>query len=160
MFLSKSTPTSSTFNTLSPSQSTMAVVAMKNPSNAIDCETHEIPQVDGHIETFDRTPQYRCEKCDENFKTEDAVQKHTDECKSCCFTFKCEFCSKTFNTQELLREHNDSHGFCCEDCLICYKTQLESDLHELEVHPGSHYAEMYIPQSTKMVFARSKETVK
>ena len=99
----------------------MAVVAM-NPSNAINCETNEIPQVNGQIETLDRTPQCRYENCDENFQSEEAVQKHTDEYESGFFSFKCEFCSQTFNTQELLSEHNNSHGFCCEDCLICYKT--------------------------------------
>ena len=151
--LSIPSPTPPTFNMLSPSQSTMAVVAMST-SNATNCETREIPQVDGQIETLVCTPQNRCENCDETFENEEALRKHIDELS--CFSSKCEFCSQTFNTQELLREHNDSHGFCCEDCLICYKTQLESDLHELKVHPGSHYAEMYIPQSTKTFFAKQR----
>ena len=71
-------------------------------------------------------------------------------------SFDCEFCAQSFETKEGLKEHNRAHEFCCEECLIRYNTQLESDLHELELHPGTHYANNYISQSSKILFAKNK----
>ena len=71
-------------------------------------------------------------------------------------TFQCEFCSFTFESMEALKVHNDTHEYCCEECLICYDNQEESDMHELEVHPGSHYANNYVPNSTKVLFNKRK----
>ena len=68
-------------------------------------------------------------------------------------TFECETCHGKFSTEEEWNLHNTAHGFCCDDCEICYKTQIEADLHVLKEHPDCHYAVTYVPQSTKQLFA-------
>ena len=66
---------------------------------------------------------------------------------------KCETCHKTFETEEQFHEHDAAHQFCCDECFICFTTKVMADLHELEEHPNTHYADTYIPQSTKLLFA-------
>ena len=54
---------------------------------------------------------------------------------------ECETCGMKFTTEELCYEHRHyGHeiDFCCDECLICFKTRVESDLHELAVHPDEH----------------------
>ena len=66
--------------------------------------------------------------------------------------FTCETCGMNFTNLSDFKKH-DALGFCCDECGICYSTQLAADLHELEVHPNTHYANTYIPESTKKIFA-------
>ena len=66
--------------------------------------------------------------------------------------FTCETCGMNFTNLSDFKKH-DALGFCCDECGICYSTQLSADLHELEVHPNPHYANTYIPESTKKIFA-------
>ena len=69
--------------------------------------------------------------------------------------FKCETCDKVFESEKEFKNH-DSFQFCCDDCGICFSTQLASHFHELQEHPESHYAEAYIPESTKLMFASNQ----
>ena len=66
---------------------------------------------------------------------------------------QCETCHEIFATEDQFNDHDNAHQFCCDECFICYTTQVLSDLHELEAHPNTHYANTYIPQSTKLLFA-------
>ena len=66
---------------------------------------------------------------------------------------QCETCHEIFATEDEFNYHDDAHQFCCDECFICYKTQVIADLHELEYHPNTHYADTYIPQSTKLLFS-------
>ena len=68
---------------------------------------------------------------------------------------QCETCHKIFNTEYEFKKH-DEMQFCCDDCNICYSTQLEADLHALEVHPNEHYAQNYVPEATKVIFAKQR----
>ena len=68
---------------------------------------------------------------------------------------KCESCHETFENEDQFNEH-DSAQFCCDECGICFRTQIIADLHELEVHPNTYYANTYIPQSTKLLFSSGK----
>lgn len=89
-------------------------------------------------------------------ENENIPQLDGDQSPPCTYLpFKCETCEKVFTTEAEFREH-DSFQFCCDECLICFSTQVAAHLHELEVHPGSHYASTYIPQSTKQMFASIK----
>ena len=65
---------------------------------------------------------------------------------------QCETCHEIFATEEQFNDHDNAHQFCCDECFICYTTQELADLHELEAHPNTHYANTYIPQSTKLLF--------
>ena len=65
---------------------------------------------------------------------------------------QCETCHETFDNEDQFNEH-DRAQFCCDECGICFRTQVIADLHELEVHPNTHYANTYIPQSTKLLFS-------
>ena len=127
-------------STVSASQSTIAIVTTNNPAN--------IPT---------RSSSHSRENCIPQYDGQSSLIIEGETSENPSEFFKCEFCGETFSAQKLLKEHNNSHEFCCEDCQICYETQLESDLHELEVHPGTNYAETYVPHSTKILFARSKE---
>ena len=66
---------------------------------------------------------------------------------------QCETCHQNFETQEQFKHHDEAHQFCCDECFICFTSQVIADLHELEAHPNTHYANTYIPQSTKVLFA-------
>ena len=66
---------------------------------------------------------------------------------------KCENCGKIFDDERNLKEHLDTHEFGCDDCYTCYKTKFHVDLHELEKHPDSAYAQNHIPYTTKLQFA-------
>ena len=63
----------------------------------------------------------------------------------------CETCQKVFKNIEEYNEH-DLLQFCCDDCGICYSTQVQADLHVLQVHPDEMYAREFIPESTKLLF--------
>ena len=65
--------------------------------------------------------------------------------------YSCDTCYRIFISYEEFKEH-DSYQFCCDECEICYSTQLEADLHELEKHADSVYAAKHIPESTKSYF--------
>ena len=67
-------------------------------------------------------------------------------------SLQCETCQEIFATEEEFN-HHDALQFCCDECFICFETQVIADLHELEYHPNTHYANTYIPQSTKLLFA-------
>ena len=86
----------------------------------------EIPQLDGAADDQDQ-PRH--------------LQQH-----------QCETCYMIFENRALFDEH-DKAQFCCDDCNICYITQLDADLHNLEVHPDEHYTRTYVPESTKHLFA-------
>ena len=66
---------------------------------------------------------------------------------------QCETCHKVFKSSYDFKKH-DEMQFCCDDCNICYSTQLEADLHALEVHPDETYARNFIPEATKLIFAQ------
>ena len=68
-------------------------------------------------------------------------------------SLQCETCQNTFETEEEFNDHDNAHQFCCDECYICFTTQVLADLHELETHPNTHYADTYIPESTKLLFA-------
>ena len=68
-------------------------------------------------------------------------------------SIQCETCNKTFDTENQFNDHNKAHNFCCDECYLCFTTQVIADLHELEFHPNTHYADTYIPESTKLLFA-------
>ena len=76
---------------------------------------------------------------------------------------KCETCELKFIAKEEWYEHTHyghdiviGHDFCCDECLICFKSKLESDFHELEFHKEEHYAQFKIPESTKLIFLQRK----
>ena len=76
---------------------------------------------------------------------------------------ECEKCGLTFTSNELYYEHTHygheiviGHDYFCDDCLICFDTKLDSDIHELEVHPDEHYAQNDIPDSTRLIFLQRK----
>ena len=71
----------------------------------------------------------------------------------CTEQLRCETCQTVFTNQNDFKKH-DALEFCCDDCGICYSTQVEADLHVLQVHPNESYARNYIPASTKMIFAQ------
>ena len=119
----------------SSSRPTSTILTVVSESDPHPPDENNIPQYDGP-----------------NISMDLATSLETNSMES----FDCEFCDQTFETKGELKEHNDSHEFCCEECQICYKTQLESDLHELEVHPGTHYANNYISHSSKILFAKNK----
>ena len=68
-------------------------------------------------------------------------------------SLQCETCHMNFETQDEFNHHDKAHQFCCDECFICFTTQVIADLHELEAHPNTHYANTYIPESTKVLFA-------
>ena len=77
--------------------------------------------------------------------------------------FECDSCALKFIVKEEWYEHKHyghdivvGHDFCCDECLICFKTKLESDFHELESHAEEHYALNEIPEPTKLIFRQSK----
>ena len=63
----------------------------------------------------------------------------------------CETCQKVFKSTDEYNEH-DKLQFCCDDCGICYSTQVQADLHVLQVHPVEMYGREFIPESTKLLF--------
>ena len=67
--------------------------------------------------------------------------------------FQCETCHKVFPNSEEYKKH-DALQFCCDDCGICYATQIQADLHVLQVHPDESYARNYIPEATKTLFTK------
>ena len=71
---------------------------------------------------------------------------------------QCETCGKVFRNSDEFKKH-DSLQFCCDDCGICYATQLQADLHVLQVHPDETYARNFIPASTKLLFAQQNSAV-
>ena len=71
--------------------------------------------------------------------------------------FECDSCALKFIVKEGWYEHKHyGHDFCCDECLICFKSKLESDFHELEFHKEEHYAQFKIPESTKLIFLQRK----
>ena len=116
--------------------SNVTVVSSKYSNNISVSSDDKIPQLDGAVSM-------------ESSSFQDLPEKST--------RFQCETCLTFFMSKHLLDEHNDDHNFCCDDCYICYKSQEEADLHELAVHPDTHYACTYIPQSTRMLFLRSQQ---
>ena len=118
-------------------------VTSTNSSSSITSIPEAIPQYDGLEISHERFDSLNSSAGKENHKLLDLI-------------FHCEFCSKTFETKETLKEHNAINEFCCDECDICYKTQVDVDLHELEVHPGTDYANTQIPYSTKILFEQSK----
>ena len=73
---------------------------------------------------------------------------------------QCDTCYKIFESLDDLEKHDAMHQFCCDQCNICYTTQVDADLHELQVHPDESYARDFIPMSTKLLFAKQKVTNK
>ena len=66
--------------------------------------------------------------------------------------FQCETCYTTFGTEDQFNDRDRAHNFCCDESYLCFTTQVMADLHELEYHPNTHYADTYIPQSRKLIF--------
>ena len=109
--------------------SSITMIQSKHSSNSQANLGPVIPQLDGS----QNTPQFPSDK-----------------------SLQCETCHEIFATEEEFNYHDDAHQFCCDECFICYKTQVIADLHELEYHPNTHYADTYIPQSTKLLFANGQ----
>ena len=96
-------------------------------TNILQANSKEcIPQLDGNTSTNHNKPQ----------------------------VLQCETCNEVFENKDAFNFHDTAHQFCCDECHICYRTQIEADLHELAVHPNDPYASTYIPESTKLLFAR------
>jgi hypothetical protein len=68
-------------------------------------------------------------------------------------SLQCETCHQTFETEDQFNYHDNAHQLCCVECFIFYTTQVMANLHDLEIHPNTHYANRYIPESTKLLFA-------
>jgi NAD-dependent SIR2 family protein deacetylase len=63
-------------------------------------------------------------------------------------SLQCKTCHEIFAKEDELNYHNNAQLFDCDECFICFTTQVIAYLHELETHPNTLYANMYIPQST------------
>ena len=51
----------------------------------------------------------------------------------------CANCSTSFRTQHELDQHSSVMEFGCEDCGLCLKTELDTDLHEYEIHREDYF---------------------
>ena len=60
----------------------------------------------------------------------------------------CETCHQTFDTEDQFNDN--AYNFCCDECYLWFTTQVIGDIHELEYHPNTHYADTYIPQKKEM----------
>ena len=110
-------------STLKPTNSIITTVQVNKANNLQERDRDQIPQLDGLIEDHPSPgPVFSCETCDKTFLSETDFKNH------------------------------DSFQFCCDDCGICFSTQLAAHFHELEEHSNSHYANTYIPESTKLLF--------
>ena len=50
-------------------------------------------------------------------------------------------------------------NFVAMNVLFASQPKVLADLHELEAHPDTHYADTYIPQSTKLLFASGRPMI-
>ena len=48
---------------------------------------------------------------------------------------------KCYEHRHYGHEFVTGHDFCCDESLTCFKSKVDSDLYELEVHPDEHYAQ-------------------
>ena len=72
-------------------------------------------------------------------------------------SLQCETCYEIFSTEDQLNYHDIAHQFCFDECFICLTTQGLAHVSELETHQNTHYANTYIPQSTKLLFANGEQ---
>ena len=107
-----------------------------NQENLVTWDRERIPQLDGQQDEL-VNPQ--------ELLAQPKSQEH----------LQCETCHQIFNTKYEFKKHNEIQ-FCCDGCNICYSTQLEADLHALEVHPNEHYAQNYVPEATKVIFEKKR----
>ena len=72
--------------------------------------------------------------------------------------FECDNCGALFDKHNLLELHNELNQFGCDedDCGLCFPSKYLADLHELEFHPETSYAEKHIPDSTKEDFSKGR----
>ena len=108
-----------------------------NANLSTDC----IPQIDGLDRTFEDERSLSVPVSASTLPSPDTSE------------FKCDTCNQTFTNADDFIEH-DSYQFCCDECGICYRTQIESHFHELQVHPDSYFANTYILESTKQAFKK------
>ena len=121
------------------SRSSITMVEPNHSSNFLANLGTVIPQVDGSLNSLPPASQtFSCE--DQN-----TPQQPSD------VSLQCETCHQTFETEDQFNCHDNAHKYCCDECFICFTTQVIADLHELETHPNTHYANTYIPQSTKVL---------
>ena len=124
---SKTPPSKTTFS----SNSTYSLISAEAGQNHCQQRQDNIPQLDGAEYDLlvhpphQPSPLLHCETCHEIFKNSDEYNEH------------------------------DKMQFCCDDCGICYPTQIEVDLHVLQVHPDESYAKQYIPESTMQLFVNN-----
>ena len=102
------------------------------------------PSVDDHgLEPTDIIPQF------------DGCITHIAD-YSASHSFQCETCGHEFDTEELFDEHETVMQYCCDECQLCFETQIESDLHDLDIHPNDHFSHVNIPESTKLLHAKGQ----
>ena len=133
-----------TSNQIPPSKTdlplSLSTYSLTNIQSSRNLHFHqEIPQLDGVAPDppAQLPPQEQC---------------HGPEEDLCAM--QCETCHETFQSIEEYTKH-DQLQFCCDDCGLCYATQVQADLHVLQVHPDDNYAKLYIPESTKLLFSRN-----
>ena len=120
----------------SKDDSNFSLNQMNHEDDTITVYPENIPQLDGRL--------------DETVYPPDLTATHNSQ-----QPLQCDTCHKVFQTNYEFKEH-DAMEFCCDDCSICYSTQLEADLHILQVHPDDNYARDFIPESSKLIFAKQK----
>ena len=124
---SKNSSLAANTSTLKPTNSIITTVQSNKANNIQESDGDQIPQLDGLVQDLcSPDPVFRCETCDKTFVSETDFKNH------------------------------DSFQFCCDDCGICFSTQLAAHFHELEEHSDSHYANTYIPDSTKLLFTNNQ----
>ena len=127
------------------SRSSITMVESNHSNNLLANPRLVIPQVDGSLNSLPPAiPTFSHE--DQN-----TPKKPSD------LSLQCETCHENFETEDQFNDHDRAHQYCCDECFICFTTQVIADLHELKEHPNTHYANTYIPQSTKVIFASQPE---
>jgi hypothetical protein len=125
---------------LTSSCSSISMVKLNHNSKSQANLGQVIPQLDGILNSLPQA-------CTSSYEAQN-IHQHSSN-----ISLQCETCNKNFETEEEFNVHDNAHQFCCDECYICFTTQVLADLHELETHPNTHYADTYIPQSTKLLFA-------
>ena len=130
-----SKPKASNTSKLSTESSSFSIT-QTDQENLVTWDRDRIPQLDGQQDELVHSQELQAQPMSKDL-------------------FQCETCQKIFDSESEFMKH-DEMQFCCDDCNICYLTQLESDLHALKVHPDEYYAKNYIPEATKVIFAKQR----
>ena len=73
--------------------------------------------------------------------------------------FECDNCQKPFTSIQDLNQHLEEHQYGCEEeeCRICFPSQYQSHLLQLECHPHTDFVRNHILESTKRDFAKRSQ---